>query len=109
MTTQDRRGHISKARYLVTRGKALGLSLTPSEADAVMALMDGHVTTSQIATAVGCAPGTIHWYFHQIYAKSGACNMAHVVLMITGVIECPIALLPVQRQWRRKYYKLDEN
>lgn len=107
MSTASGAGYISKSRYLVSRGKGLGLPLTPREESTALALMDGKVTTDQLADALQCERGTVHWYLNQVYRKSGAVNLAHLVLMITGAVECPAALLPVQRAWRRKHYRLD--
>ncbi len=104
----DSRGYISTNRYLVSKGKGFGLPLTPRETETVLTLMAGNETTDKIASVMGCNSGTVHWNLNQIYAKAGASNLTHVVMMITGVVACPSALLPVQRTWRRKHYKLDD-
>lgn len=58
--------------------------------------------------ALDCEKGTVNFYTNQVYGKTGARSLATLVLMVTGAIECPAALLPVQRTWRRKHYKLDD-
>lgn len=99
---------VSTARYLIARGKGLGLPLTEREIEVVLAVMEGHTTAKELSRAVGIAQPTVNNYLYQIYGKSGARNLAQVVLMMTGVMDCPEALQPIQRQWRRKHYKIDE-
>lgn len=109
MSEQPYMRGLSKARYLVAKGKGLGLPLTARETQVVLAVMAGHTTAKSLADAIKRAEATCNNYLYQIYAKSGAVNMAQLVLMMTGVLPCPAALLPVQRIWRRKHYKLEEN
>lgn len=75
---------MAKTQRMIALGAGFGLLLTQREMSVVLAIMEGHT----------CA---------------GAVNMAQLVLMMTGVLPCPAALLPVQRIWRRKHYKLEEN
>lgn len=107
MTTNSL-SYTSKSRYLIAKGKGLGLPLTKRETELVLALMDGHTSGLQLMAALGCGKGTVNFNTNQIYGKTGARNLATLVLMVTGAIECPTALLPVQRTWRRKHYRLDE-
>lgn len=93
---------------LIMRGDGLGLPLTAREAETVLAIMAGRITAKSIASALAVSKSSVDGYLYRIYAKSGADNMAHLVLMMTGVVPCPDNLLPVQRRWRRKHYKLDE-
>lgn len=109
MSEQPYMRNLSKARYQVAIGGGLGLPLTEREVEVVLAVMDGTTTGKDLAARLDLSSATIGNYLHQAYAKSGAHNMAHLVLMMTGVLPCPEALQPVQRQWRRKHYKLDEN
>ena len=83
-------------------------ALTKGEIEIVLAIMAGHTTGQELATATDISKATAYGYLHKIYFKSGAINMAQVVLMMTGVTPCSAALLSVQRAWRRKHYKLDE-
>lgn len=83
-------------------------ALTQGEIDIVLAIMAGHTTAQELATVTSISKTTVYGYLHKIYFKSGAINMAQVVLMMTSVMPCSAALLPVQRAWRRKHYKLDE-
>lgn len=101
-------GGMAKAQRMIALGAGLGLLLTQREMSVVLAIMEGHTCAKALAAALGLSHSSANNYLYRVYAKSGAVNMAHLVLMITGVIECPDALLPVQRAWRRKHYKLDE-
>lgn len=99
----------AKTLRLIMRGNGLGLPLVEREIATVLAIMDGHVTAKSIAGALAVSKSSVDGYLYRTYAKAGATNMAHLVLMMTGAVECPDTLLPVQRTWRRKHYKLEEN
>lgn len=104
--TYERR--LGKEQLAILKGEGLGLPLASYEAEIVLAIMDGNVLYKDLADLTRRSLPTVRRHLHRIYAKSGATNMAHLVLMMTGAVECPDALLPAQRQWRRKRYKLDE-
>lgn len=84
------------------------MRLTNGETEIVLAIMAGHTTAKEIAVATGLARISIYGYLHRIYAKADASNMTQVALMIAGALPCPGSLLPAQKAWRRKHYKLDE-
>ena len=98
----------SKDLRKIVDGKGLGLPLVQREIQVALAIMDGHTTAKALAAALSLSQASVNNYIYRLYAKTGAVNVAQLVLMMTGVLPCPVALLPVQRQWRRKYYKLDE-
>lgn len=100
-------GGMAKAQRMIARGAGLGWPLTERERTVVLAIMDGHTCAKALATALSLSHSSANNYLYRVYAKAGAVNMAQLVLMMTGVIECPDALLPVQRTWRRKHYRLD--
>lgn len=106
--TTDSLSYMSKSRYLIAKGKGLGLPLTKRETELILALMAGNTSGKQLMAALDCQKGTVNFNTNQIYGKTGARNLATLVLMVTGAVECPAALLPVQRTWRRKHYKLDD-
>lgn len=108
MGRKPSQGGMAKAQRMIALGAGFGLLLTQREISVVLAIMEGHTCAKALAAALGLSQSSANNYLYRAYAKSGAHNMAHLVLMMTGVIECPDALLPVQRQWRRKHYKLDE-
>lgn len=101
-------GGMAKAQRMIARGAGLGWPLTERERTVVLALMEGHTCAKELARALSLSHSSVSNYLYRIYAKSGALNMAHLVLMMTGAVACPDALLPVQRTWRRKHYKLEQ-
>lgn len=103
-----RKPGMAKAQRMIALGAGFGLLLTQREMSVVLAIMEGHTCAKALATALGLSQASANNYLYRAYAKSGAVNMAQLVLMMTGVLPCPAALLPVQRIWRRKHYKLDE-
>lgn len=100
---------LPKAQRLILQGKGLGLPLNRRETEIVLAIMEGHTAAKALAAAVGLSQSSINACLYRVYAKSGANNIAHLVLMIAGIQPCPEALQPVQRTWRRKHYQLDKS
>lgn len=94
-------------RKIMRTGQGLGLPLLAYEEEIVLAVMAGHVTTKLLCHVLGRGQWTINAQLYQLRNKTGAINLAHLVLMVAGIVPTPANLLPVQRRWRREHYKLD--
>jgi len=86
--------YIAANRQACYDGAGLGLPLLPREADAVLAIMAGHTTAKDIGRHLCISPTTVNNYFYFIFRKTGAGNVADIVLMMTGVIPVAAALRP---------------
>lgn len=63
---------------------SLGTPLTRRELDVVRSLLAGHVTTADMGKALGIDARTVESHLTHIYAKSGAINLADLMLMALG-------------------------
>ncbi len=75
-------------------GYGRGELLTDGESAVVQAILSGHTTCKDIANHLRLKVGTVRTYMSLIYAKTRARNMAELVLMKTGRVQCDIDLGP---------------
>lgn len=64
--------------------------LTDREKDVVRALLAGYTCRSEIARRLTISQRTADSHINAIYAKTGAVNMADLVLMALGRKPCPV-------------------
>lgn len=72
--------------------EALGKPLTRGELAVLKVVLDGHTTSVQAATALGVTVRTVRTHLTHIYAKTGADNLAALVLMALGRKLCAVDL-----------------
>lgn len=60
--------------------------LTRREIDVIRAILTGKTTTRDLADALHISEKTVRSHITRIYAKVGAKNMAHLVLMCLGAL-----------------------
>lgn len=89
MTTRDStRG---KADYIDAQLRTLrGKPLTRREREVLNTILAGHTTYIEIGRALTISHGTVRSHVWRLLAKTGAVNMAELVLMALGHKPCPI-------------------
>ena len=65
-------------------GSERGAPLSVRERDVIAAIRAGHVTNVAIARYLTISPGTARGHISNVYLKTGAVNMADLVLMAFG-------------------------
>jgi DNA-binding CsgD family transcriptional regulator len=73
-------------------GLLYGKPLTEREGDTVRAVLAGHTTRQTIGAAMTVTYRTANAHLWRIYAKTGAHNMADLVLMAVGRKPCDVDL-----------------
>lgn len=77
-------------RTKIELGEGLGLSLTEREVEIIKLILAGYTTRADIAPPLSIAERTVHHHLFHIYAKTGAVNMADLVLMAVGRKSCAV-------------------
>lgn len=73
-------------------GTLYGKPLSRREGDAVRAVLAGCTTRQAVADHLTVSYGTASAHLWRVFAKTGAYNMADVVLMAVGRKDCPVRL-----------------
>lgn len=69
-----------------------GDKLTRREVDVVRAMIDGNTTNELIADALDIRVGTVRTLLGNVFAKTGARDRTHLVLLALGELEAPANL-----------------
>lgn len=77
---------------MTTRDRHQGEPLTDREADVLRAILAGHTYRKEIARHLVVEKRTVDAHVYSIFIKTGAGNMADLVLMALGRKPCPIDL-----------------
>lgn len=63
--------------------------LTPSEIEAIRAVLAGHTTDAKLCTVLNLKRSSLATHFNRIYRKCGVVNRVELVLMCLGRIDAP--------------------
>jgi DNA-binding CsgD family transcriptional regulator len=72
----------------------LGNKLTRRECDVVQAILAGHTSNELIAARLGLSVRTVGTFLNSIYAKVGARDRAHLVLLMSERIHVQPVIAP---------------
>lgn len=80
-----------RADYIDAQLRSLrGKPLTRREREVVRAILAGHTTHAALGEALTISYGTVRSHVWRLLAKTGAVNMADLILMTLGRKACPV-------------------